>query len=163
MHSRAVSGHVFVDTDPQYSNDGGKYPYRNQRCADAAVISSVYSRIWQDEQGRRESELRKKLKILLILLLIVLLYEIVGACIPFIHTKKVKKAYSEKLNTESFTQVSSGSDWAQIAETNEEALDVRLAMFEEAEESIVISTFDIRPGKSTSDIFASLLAAADRG
>ena len=107
--------------------------------------------------------MRKKLKILLLLLLAVLLYEIVGACIPFIHTKKVKKTYSEKLNTESFGQTSAGSDWAQIAETNEEALDVRLAMFEEAKESIVISTFDIRPGKSTSDIFASLLAAADRG
>ena len=36
-------------------------------------------------------------------------------------------------------------------------------MFEEAKESIVMTSFDIREGESTSDMFASLLAAADRG
>jgi putative cardiolipin synthase len=107
--------------------------------------------------------MKSKLKLCLFVLAVVLLYEILGACLPFIHTKKVKKSYADQVHTEEFYKTSGGSDWAGIAETNGEALRVRLSMFEEAQESIVISTFDIRKGKSTSDIFASLLAAADRG
>lgn len=54
-------------------------------------------------------------------------------------------------------------DRASIIETNQEALDTRLKMINEAEEKIVLTTFNIREGKSTDDIFASLLDAANRG
>lgn len=52
---------------------------------------------------------------------------------------------------------------ATIIETSKDALDARLQIIEEAKEKIVLSTFDIRAGKSAKDVFAFLLEAADRG
>lgn len=52
---------------------------------------------------------------------------------------------------------------ATILETSNDALDARLQILEQAKEKIILSTFDIRSGKSTDDVFAVLNAAANRG
>ncbi|MSS64638.1 phospholipase D-like domain-containing protein [Velocimicrobium porci] len=93
----------------------------------------------------------------------VLFYEIVGALVPFVHTKSVSEEYKNSVSTEEFYQVDQVKDRAAVIETNQEALDVRLSMFEEAKESIVLSTFDMREGECTKEILASLVQAADRG
>ena len=88
-----------------------------------------------------------------------LIYVLAGALLPFVHMKSFEGTV---LPASSFYQ-DGDAGRAMIAETGQEALDIRLSMFEEAKEKICITTFDIRPGQSTEDIFAALLHAADRG
>ena len=44
-----------------------------------------------------------------------------------------------------------------------EALDLRLDMIRKAKKEIILSTFDIREGSSSDDIFSELLKASRRG
>lgn len=106
--------------------------------------------------------MRKKWKWVVLLLMLFLIYELIGALAPFVSPKKVTGELPE---TAEFygKDYRKDIDRAAVIESNKEALSLRLAMFEEAKESIVMTSFDIREGESTSDIFASLLAAADRG
>ena len=92
-------------------------------------------------------------------LVLFLLYMILGALLPFMHMKELQ---GDVVPYTAFYEEGDAGR-AMIAETNREALELRLSMFEEARERIYISTFDIREGESTKDIFASLVAAADRG
>lgn len=106
---------------------------------------------------------RKTSRRILLFLLLILLYEAVGACLPFAFQKSVSNSYKKTVDIPAFYGSSTGGERAGIIETNRGALDTRLAMFQEAKKSIIISTFDIREGKSTDDTFAALLDAADRG
>lgn len=109
--------------------------------------------------------MRKKLKIILLVLLAFLLYFVVGMLVPFVHLKTVRPQEKEKIKTESFYNRSgkNGVDRARIVEDNQEALDMRLHMIQKAKKEIILSTFDIREGDSTEDIFAALVQAAHRG
>lgn len=104
----------------------------------------------------------KKVKIVLLLLLMVVIYLAAGACLPFVRAKQVSEEFKQGFNVESFYGTGS-PDRAAVVETSQDALDVRLRMLDEARERIVLSTFDIRPGQSCDDVFAVILAAADRG
>ena len=55
------------------------------------------------------------------------------------------------------------SDRAKIVSDNQEALDLRLDMIRKAKKEIILSTFDIREGSSSDDIFSELLQASRRG
>lgn len=107
----------------------------------------------------------KKLKIAGVVLLLFILYVIVGMLVPFVHMKSVSKANKSKIHTETFYSTSdkNGSDRAKIVSDNQEALDLRLDMIRKAKKEIILSTFDIREGSSSDDIFSELLKAARRG
>lgn len=102
----------------------------------------------------------KKKKWIVFVIVAVLVYEVAGAVVPFVNAKQVQGELREESE---FYSEETGTDRAAIIESNKDALDIRLSMFEEAKKSIVFSTFDIRDGKSTRDVFSSLLMAADRG
>lgn len=104
----------------------------------------------------------KKSTVISIAALAFLLYIIIGSSIPFIHQSKYRKTDWENTAVSKIYGQSDGLR-AGIVESNEEALDIRLRMINDAKKRIVLSTFDIRPGKSSEDIFSALLAAADRG
>lgn len=118
-------------------------------------------------EGTKEQEKKKKKrtrKIIERVMLVFLLYVVLGALVPFMYQPKVKKEYRQQSNTSRFYNENATSvDRAAIVETSKEALDIRMTMFEEAKKRIVLSTFDIRLGESCTDIFSSLLEAADRG
>ena len=107
----------------------------------------------------------KKLKIAGIVLILFILYVIVGMLVPFVHMKSVSKENKSKIHTESFYSTSdkNGSDRAKIVSDNQEALDLRLDMIRKAQKEIILSTFDIREGSSSDDIFSELLKASRRG
>ena len=109
--------------------------------------------------------MKKKIKIGLIVLLVYVLYVIVGMLAPFIHLKSVSEEGKQQIQAADFYQKpgEKTTDRAKIVEENQEALDVRLDMIRRAREEIILSTFDIREGDSTDDIFAALTAAAQRG
>lgn len=111
---------------------------------------------------RRRGRRRLGRRILLAGLLL-LGYIITGALLPFAFPKGVEGVPQMNLSYEDFFAEAVGVDRAALAESNTDALEFRLNLFEQAKENIIISTFDIREGNSTTDLFASLLAAADRG
>lgn len=104
----------------------------------------------------------KKVKIAALLLLLIVIYMAGGACLPFVRIKQVSEEFKQDFSVEAFYGEGS-PDRAAVVETSQDALDVRLRMMDEARERIVLSTFDIRPGQSCDDVFAVILAAADRG
>ncbi|HBA64038.1 MAG TPA: phospholipase D family protein [Lachnospiraceae bacterium] len=107
----------------------------------------------------------KIVKRILVILLVLIVYEVVGMLVPFAKMKSISEMYRKEVDINRFyaEEDSQTSQRACVVETNQEALSFRLDLFERAKESIILSTFDIRPGKSTDDLFAALYAAADRG
>ena len=107
----------------------------------------------------------KKLKIAGIVLILFVLYVIIGMLVPFVHMQSVSKTNKSKIHTETFYSTSNenGSDRAKIVSDNQEALDLRLDMIRKAKKEIILSTFDIREGSSSDDIFSELLKASRRG
>lgn len=104
-----------------------------------------------------------KLKWVLLALLAFVLYLVIGALAPFALQKEPTPKTKEGFSAQSCYGNGSSRDRACVVEDNQEALDLRLAMFASAKERIVLSTFDIRPGKSWDQIAAALIHAADRG
>lgn len=109
--------------------------------------------------------MRKTGKRIGIALCIYLVFLIVGMLVPFINMKPVSEEYQQSIDVNRFRrqEEGNGNERAAVIEENQEALDIRLSMIEEARDRIVMSTFDIRMGNSTDDIFSALLHAADRG
>lgn len=103
-------------------------------------------------------------KILLLSVAAVIVYMIAGALVPFWFQPKVGAELKEKFSvTQFYNDKGDSVDRAAVVEDNNDALELRLRIFEDAQEKIILSTFDIRPGGSCTDIFAALLAAAERG
>lgn len=93
-----------------------------------------------------------------------LLYIILGALLPFSHVKQISEEYKKNSTTNIFYETDrQADDRAFVVETNKEALDLRIQMINQAKKRIILSTFDIRSGESTSDVFAALYHAAERG
>lgn len=102
---------------------------------------------------------------MLLVFVVYLIYLVVGMLMPFVHMKSVSTAHKKEIKTSQFYNNSgkNGPDWAKIVEDNQEALDVRLFMIQSAKKEIILSTFDIREGSSTTDLFSALTTAAKRG
>lgn len=97
------------------------------------------------------------------ILLLFILYLCLGCLLPFIHQKEVSPEFIESWNPEDvYSDGSPCPDRASIIETSMDALNSRLQLIHQAQSSIILSTFDIRPGQSTDDIVSALLEAADR-
>lgn len=107
--------------------------------------------------------LRKKIKwILLGVLIFIVLYLVIGMLAPFWHMQTLKGKDAQTDPSIYYGSEEKG-ERARIVETSTEALEQRIRMIEEAESRLVLSTFDMRPGKSTDDLAAAMLAAAERG
>ena len=105
----------------------------------------------------------KKVRFILLILIAVVLYLLIGAVTPFVHTKDVGSSYGEKAEQQNFYGDGTGPDRAKLVETNEGALEERLRLISIARKELILTTFDMRDGESTRDILAALLDAADRG
>lgn len=109
--------------------------------------------------------MKKKVKIMILVLVIFLIYIVVGMLIPFMHRQSVSEEYKNQIKISDFygDSLKNGPDRAKIIENNQEALNLRLSMIQRAKKEIILSTFDIREGSSTTDIFSALVVAAKRG
>lgn len=117
-------------------------------------------------KGEVKPKGRSKLKWIIVLTFGgILLYLILGAMLPFVKTKKVDEEFQKNFDLSEFygEKDKYSSDRAAIVEDSQDALDIRIKMLDEAKESIILATFDIREGKSAEDVFSTILAAADRG
>lgn len=96
------------------------------------------------------------------ILLLVLLY-IALLTVPYIRHKKVSENFQKDFSEREFYSQTAGSERIAYINDNTDALLYRLNMFEQAEEEIILSTFDFNADKSGRDVMAALLHAADRG
>lgn len=118
-----------------------------------------------NEDGGDRMNRKKVLKIIVFSLLAYVVYFVIGMLAPFIQMKSVSSDYKKEIDVTSFYNQNNRSshEYAKIIESNKEALDVRLDMIKRAKEEIILSTFDIREGNSTTDTFSVMTEAADRG
>lgn len=122
----------------------------------------VLVHIGTQEKNPRVGKRGKKRRIVLLVLAAYLIYAVAGALLPFTIHHTVNAAFQAAFDREAFYATGS-TDRAALVSTNTDALDVRLRMISEAKERIIFTNFDIRDGESSRDIFAALLAAAERG
>lgn len=108
--------------------------------------------------------LRKRIpKIILLLFSAIIIYLVAGLTIPFLHKKSVENtSQPDKLVEQAMTDRES-PDRAMILETNRSALEERIRLIHTAEERIILTTFDMRQGESTSDILSLLYQKAEEG
>lgn len=119
-------------------------------------------RLFMSEKGKK-IRWKKGISRIFAGLLAFMVYVVAGALLPFAFSHKEDQNIISGYHAEDYYSDVKSGDMAYLVEENAEALDLRLNMFEEARESIVISTFDIRDGESFRDMAAALIAAADRG
>ncbi len=105
------------------------------------------------------------------ILVILLLYLIVGAVAPFwIYPEispetrqQVKERLDEEERQRARGEGGSFCDRVMLLETNESAWEERIRLLNQAQERIILSTFDMREGESTRDLLAMLLTKAQEG
>lgn len=83
--------------------------------------------------------------------------------VPYIKHKEVPDTYKEQVQTKEYYSDVVGSERIAYIDDNSKALEYRLKMIDEAEEEVILSTFDFNADKSGRDMMAALLEAGDRG
>lgn len=104
----------------------------------------------------------RKIPVKRILLLFVILY-IAALAVPYISHKKVSETFQKHFQTRTFYQEQTGTERVAYIDDNIDALRCRLHMIEEAEEEVILSTFDFNSDRAGKDMLSALLTAADRG
>ena len=88
------------------------------------------------EKGEHMTKTKRKTgRWILLFILLILLYEAAGACLPFAFQKTVSDSYKKTVDVPAFYGSGPGRERAGIVETNMGALDTRLAMFREAKKN----------------------------
>lgn len=104
----------------------------------------------------------KSLSLKHFILIFILLY-LAALIVPYIPHKKVSESFRSSFSERQFYSDTVGTERAAYIDDNTEALLYRLRMIEEAQDEIILSTFDFNPDHAGKDILAALRNAADRG
>lgn len=91
-----------------------------------------------------------------------LIYVLLGMSIPFLIQPDVDTSTQAAFDLARVWGEGS-PDRAALVEDNQQALEIRLRMIEEADSRLILTNFDIRDSESGRDIAAALLSAAERG
>lgn len=103
---------------------------------------------------------------LLYLFLFIVLYLVIGAIAPFVKYRTLSEETMQKANDclkAGMSEQRKAADRVMLLETNGQALEERIRLLNLAKERIIVSTFDMRPGKAADDIGAMLLKKAEEG
>lgn len=88
---------------------------------------------------------------------------VLGACGPFMAFPEITDPEGIQAAAEKMLEDTMSPDRAMILETNVSALEERIRLMEQAEDEIIIASYDVRDGESTRDILAMALRKADEG
>lgn len=99
----------------------------------------------------------------IVFIVLFLLYIVIGALVPFLSQPAVSQQTQETFSAADCYSDTLGPDRAALVEDNGDALRLRLQMIAQAEERIILSTFDFRTDAAGLDVLAALYAAAERG
>ena len=107
--------------------------------------------------------MKKKISIVPAVLLVLAIYLIAGAILPFVPQPEVREETKEAFSQKEFYGQEASGERAAVLAGNEEALEERIRLISGAQERIILSTFEFRSDESGKDVLAALLDAADRG
>ena len=115
------------------------------------------------QENTQKAGRKKRKRIFLPALLAAALYLLLGAALPFVRQPSVSEKTKKKTEQYSFYGAGEGPERARILADNGEALKERIRLISQAEERIIMSTFEFRTDESGMDMLAALLDAAKRG
>lgn len=107
--------------------------------------------------------MKQFIKHVLTLITVFILFLIIGAWAPFMKYPEIRETDGIQFASEIMRTDSESPDRAAILETNLSALDERIRLMNQAQEEIIIASYDVRDGESTRDILAVALKKADEG
>lgn len=96
-------------------------------------------------------------------LLALFFYVTAGVLLAYVRHPKVSDAFARSVDPDSFYGSAPGDQRVALVADSRQALELRLQLIANAEQSIYLSTYDIREDDSGTDLAAFLLEAADRG
>ena len=105
----------------------------------------------------------KMWKIIVITLIAFLLYIIIGGVIPFCKQPSVTEDTIEEVKKTNYYGDDYISERVRLLVDNDNALEERIRMISQAQEKVILSTFQFYADDSGKAIFASLIDAANRG
>lgn len=97
-----------------------------------------------------------------IIFILILIY-IALLTVPYLRHKKVSENFQNDFSQREFYSSQAGSERIAYINDNTDALLYRLQMIQQAEQEIILSTFDFNADKGGKDVMAALMSAADRG
>lgn len=97
-----------------------------------------------------------------IIFILILIY-IALLTVPYLRHKKVSENFQNDFSQREFYSSQAGIERIAYINDNTDALLYRLQMIEQAEQEIILSTFDFNADKGGKDVMAALMSAADRG
>lgn len=97
-----------------------------------------------------------------IIFILILIY-IALLTVPYLRHKKVSENFQNDFSQREFYSSQAGSERIAYINDNTDALLYRLQMIEQAEQEIILSTFDFNADKGGKDVMSALMSAADRG
>ncbi len=95
--------------------------------------------------------------------IIIVLYIVLGALLPFVCQPEVSESTEENFDSSVFYSDEESGERAAVISQNNEALEERIRLISQAEERVILSTFEIDADDSGKMIMAALTEAADRG
>lgn len=107
--------------------------------------------------------IKRIIKIIAIIALVFLLYLLLGIVLSYAKQPVISQEYQSSFCAMDCYGDAVSVDRAYIIEDNETALEERLHMIEQAQDRVILSTFEFRSDESGKDILAALLQAAQRG
>lgn len=103
------------------------------------------------------------LKIFVLVLVVILVYEVIGVFASYGKQPEVSEKIRKNTDTKRFYGTVEQPERATVIEKNEEALLQRLRLIENAKEEIILSTFAFHSDQSGKIMIGALLDAAQRG
>lgn len=97
------------------------------------------------------------------ILLLALLIYLSALVIPYVPHKEVSEIFRKHFENRAFYSDTPGTERVAHIPDNTDALRFRLRMIEDAQNEIVLSTFDFNADRSGKEMMSALLHAADRG
>ena len=97
-----------------------------------------------------------------IIFILILIY-IALLTVPYLRHKKVSENFQNDFSQREFYSSQAGSERIAYINDNTDALLYRLQIIQQAEQEIILSTFDFNADKGGKDVMAALMSAADRG
>ncbi|MDO4306119.1 MAG: phospholipase D-like domain-containing protein [Eubacteriales bacterium] len=98
-----------------------------------------------------------------LLVLAAALYLILGGALPYLKQPEVSETYRQEFDASRFYSDEASCDRAAVIEKNGDALAERIRLIGQAEESVILSTFDFRSDTAGKQMIAALMSAAERG
>ncbi len=104
-------------------------------------------------------QVRRMIKWVLLGILLFLIYFVLGAALPY----QTQKRAEAQFTLDSYQSEGPGNEEVLYVGDNVQAMELRLAMIESAEDRIILSTFDFDTDQAGLELISSLYHAAERG